>query len=126
MCCDAGTEAVLKIAVHTYTWPSSIGTFYARQAYSAAQVPSEHGRAEGGPLIAHQQERMDVLAARNQTSVRNQLAGDWLQARWEWSGHIFPILSHTVVASPPCHLTSYSAVTATSSHLQQPTSPVSA
>lgn len=71
---------------------------------------------------------MDVLAARNQTSVRNQLAGDWLQPRWEWSGHLFsPILSHAVVASPPCHLTSYSAVTATSSHLQQqPTSPVSA
>lgn len=72
---------------------------------------------------------MDVLAARNQTSVRNQLAGDWLQPRWEWSGHILPIhaiLSHATVASPPCHLTSYSAVTATSSHLQLPTSPVSA
>lgn len=129
MCCDAGTEAVLKIAVHTYTWPPSIhgrGTCGLRQVCSAAQVPFGHGRAEGGPLIAHQQERMEVLAARNQTSVRNQLAGDWLQPRWEWSGHIFPILSHTVVASPPCHLTSYSAVTATSSHLQQPTSPVSA
>lgn len=35
---------------------------------------------------------MDVLAARNQTSVRNQLAGDWLQPRWEWSGHLS--LSH--------------------------------
>lgn len=70
---------------------------------------------------------MDVLAARNQTSVRNQLAGDWLQPRWEWSGHLsLPILSHAVVASPPCHSTSYSAVTATSSHLQLETSPVSA
>lgn len=110
MCCDAGTEAVLKIAVHTYTWPSPIhgrGTCCARQVCSAAQVPSERGRAEGGPLLAHQQERMDVLAARNQTSVRNQLAGDWLQPRWEWSGHIFPILSHTVFASicqPPLPL----------------------
>lgn len=48
---------------------------------------------------------MDVLAARNQTSVRNQLAGDWLQPRWEWSGHLFsPILSHTVVCQPPLPL----------------------
>lgn len=70
---------------------------------------------------------MDVLAAHNQTSAGNQQVGDWLQQRWEWSGHLSPsiaILSDASEVPAPLPLTSYS--TATSSHLQQPTSPVSA
>lgn len=84
MCRDAGTEAVLKIAVHSYTWPCPIhglGTCCMQQVCSAALVLPSMVGPKGGPHVAHRQERMDVLAVRNQTSVRNQLVGDWLQSR---------------------------------------------
>ena len=127
MCCDAGAEAVLKITVHTYISHPRPRYLLRLPGLQCSSCTSDHGRAEGGPLVAHQQERMDVLAARNQTSVRNQLEGDWLQPE---VGVEWPHLSHPLARSscqPPLPLdSSYSAVTAASSHLQQPTSPVSA